>query len=102
MNPHQSELDAEGNESNQSEVQGTLLTHCVVKLVGVAPNIVITKEMVVSMNHDVLLLVANLFRIMPDLAKEAGAKAAGQCKAISNQINNVMAFRIFCGNWKAL
>ena len=59
-----------------------------------APNIV-TKEMVASMNHDAILFaMANpVPEIMPDLAKEAGAKVVGTGRNdFPNQINNVMAF----------
>ena len=59
-----------------------------------APNIV-TKEMVASMNHDAILFaMANpVPEIMPDLAKEAGAKFVGTGRSdFPNQINNVMAF----------
>lgn len=59
-----------------------------------APNIV-TKEMVESMNHDAILFaMANpVPEIMPDLAKEAGAKVVGTGRSdFPNQINNVMAF----------
>ena len=59
-----------------------------------APNIV-AKEMVASMNHDAILFaMANpVPEIMPDLAKEAGAKVVGTGRSdFPNQINNVMAF----------
>ena len=59
-----------------------------------APNIV-TKEMVASMSHDAILCaMANpVPEIMPDLAKEAGAKVVGTGRSdFPNQINNVMAF----------
>ena len=59
-----------------------------------APNIV-TKEMVASMNHDAILFaMANpVPEIMPDLAKEAGAKVVGTGRSdFPYQINNVMAF----------
>lgn len=59
-----------------------------------APNIV-TKEMVASMSHDAILFaMANpVPEIMPDLAKEAGAKVVGTGRSdFPNQINNVMAF----------
>lgn len=59
-----------------------------------APNIV-TKEMVSSMNKDsILFAMANpVPEIMPDLAKEAGAKVIGTGRSdFPNQINNVVAF----------
>lgn len=59
-----------------------------------APNIV-TKEMVASMNQDsILFAMANpVPEIMPDLAKEAGARVVGTGRSdFPNQVNNVVAF----------
>ena len=59
-----------------------------------APNIV-TKEMVASMNKDAILFaMANpVPEIMPDLAKEAGAKVVGTGRSdFPNQVNNVRCF----------
>ena len=59
-----------------------------------APNIV-SKEMVASMNKDAILFaMANpVPEIMPDLAKEAGAKVVGTGRSdFPNQVNNVLAF----------
>ena len=59
-----------------------------------APNIV-TKEMVASMNADAILFaMANpVPEIMPDIAKEAGAKVVGTGRSdFPNQVNNVVAF----------
>ena len=59
-----------------------------------APNIV-TKEMVASMNDDAILFaMANpVPEIMPDLAKEAGARVVGTGRSdFPNQVNNVVAF----------
>ena len=59
-----------------------------------APNIV-TKEMVASMNKDAILFaMANpVPEIMPDLAKEAGARVVGTGRSdFPNQVNNVVAF----------
>lgn len=59
-----------------------------------APNIV-TREMVASMNEDAILFaMANpVPEIMPDLAKEAGAKVVGTGRSdFPNQVNNVVAF----------
>ena len=59
-----------------------------------APNIV-TPEMVSSMNHDAILFaMANpVPEIMPDKAKEAGAKVVGTGRSdFPNQVNNVIAF----------
>lgn len=59
-----------------------------------APNIV-TKDMVSSMNQDAILFaMANpVPEIMPDLAKEAGARIVGTGRSdFPNQVNNVVAF----------
>lgn len=59
-----------------------------------APNI-ISKEMVASMNKDsILFAMANpVPEIMPDMAKEAGAKVVGTGRSdFPNQVNNVVAF----------
>ena len=59
-----------------------------------APNIV-SKEMVASMNKDAILFaMANpVPEIMPDLAKEAGAKVVGTGRSdFPNQVNIVVAF----------
>ena len=65
-----------------------------------APNIV-TKEMVASMNKDAIIFaMANPTpEIMPDLAKEAGARVVGTGRSdFPNQVNNVVAFHgIFKG-----
>lgn len=59
-----------------------------------APNIV-TEEMVASMNPDsILFAMANpVPEIMPDLAREAGARVIGTGRSdFPNQVNNVVAF----------
>ena len=59
-----------------------------------APNIV-TKEMVASMNKDsILFAMANpVPEIMPDLAKEGGARVIGTGRSdFPNQVNNVVVF----------
>lgn len=59
-----------------------------------APNIV-TKEMVASMNKDsIIFAMANpVPEIMPDLAREAGARIVGTGRSdFPNQVNNVVAF----------
>lgn len=83
--------------SNPNKLRGTLkdaLRNADV-FVGVsAPNIV-TKEMVESMNKDAILFaMANPTpEIMPDLAKEAGARVIGTGRSdLPNQINNVSVF----------
>lgn len=83
--------------TNLSQQEGTLADALVGAdiFVGVsAPNIV-TKEMVASMNEDsILFAMANpIPEIMPDLAKEAGAKVVGTGRSdFPNQVNNVIAF----------
>ena len=83
--------------TNLSNEQGTLadaMKNADI-FVGVsAPNIV-TKEMVASMNRDAILFaMANPTpEIMPDLAKEAGARIVGTGRSdFPNQVNNVIAF----------
>lgn len=59
-----------------------------------APNTV-TPEMVASMNRDAILFAMSnpVPEIMPDLAKEAGARVVGTGRSdFPNQINNVVAF----------
>lgn len=63
--------------------------------VGVSAPGIVTKEMVQSMNKDAILFaMANPTpEIMPDLAKEAGARVIGTGRSdFPNQVNNVVAF----------
>ena len=63
--------------------------------VGVSAPGIVTKEMVSSMNTDsILFAMANpVPEIMPDLAKEAGARVIGTGRSdFPNQVNNVVAF----------
>ncbi len=63
--------------------------------VGVSAPGIVTKEMVASMNYDsILFAMANPTpEIMPDLAKEAGARIVGTGRSdFPNQVNNVVAF----------
>lgn len=63
--------------------------------VGVSAPNTVSKEMVASMNKDAILFaMANpVPEIMPDLAKEAGAKVVGTGRSdFPNQVNNVVAF----------
>ncbi|MCH5267816.1 MAG: NADP-dependent malic enzyme [Lachnospiraceae bacterium] len=63
--------------------------------VGVSAPGIVTPEMVQSMNRDAILFaMANpVPEIMPDLAKEAGAKVVGTGRSdFPNQVNNVVAF----------
>lgn len=63
--------------------------------VGVSAPGIVTKEMVASMNSDsILFAMANpVPEIMPDIAKEAGARVVGTGRSdFPNQVNNVIAF----------
>lgn len=63
--------------------------------VGVSAPGIVSKEMVASMNKDAILFaMANpVPEIMPNLAKEAGAKIVGTGRSdFPNQVNNVIAF----------
>lgn len=63
--------------------------------IGVSAPDIVTKEMVASMNQDaVLFAMANpVPEIMPDLAREAGARVVGTGRSdFPNQVNNVVAF----------
>ncbi|HSN58217.1 MAG TPA: malic enzyme-like NAD(P)-binding protein [Clostridiaceae bacterium] len=63
--------------------------------VGVSAPGIVTKEMVASMNKDsIIFAMANpVPEIMPDLAKEAGARVVATGRSdFPNQINNVLVF----------
>lgn len=63
--------------------------------VGVSAPGIVTKEMVSTMNNDsILFAMANpVPEIMPDLAKEAGARVVGTGRSdFPNQVNNVVVF----------
>lgn len=63
--------------------------------IGVSAPGIVTKEMVSSMNKDAILFaMANpVPEIMPDLAKEAGARVVGTGRSdFPNQVNNVVVF----------
>lgn len=63
--------------------------------IGVSAAGVVTQEMVASMNKDAIVLaMANPEpEIMPQLAKEAGARIVGSGRSdFDNQVNNVLAF----------
>ena len=63
--------------------------------VGVSAPGIVTPEMVASMNRDAILFaMANpVPEIMPDLAKEAGARVVGTGRSdFPNQVNNVLIF----------
>jgi len=63
--------------------------------IGVSAPGIVTKEMATSMNKDAILFaMANpVPEIMPDLAKEAGARIVGTGRSdFPNQVNNVLVF----------
>ena len=83
--------------TNKDNVSGNLVD--VIKgadvFIGVSVANAVTKEMVQSMNEDpIIFAMANPTpEIMPDLAKEAGAKVIGTGRSdYPNQVNNVLAF----------
>ena len=83
--------------TNRNLLKGTLATAMAGAdvFIGVSAPNVVTKEMVKSMAHDAIMFpMANPTpEIMPDLAKEAGAKIVGTGRSdFPNQINNVLAF----------
>lgn len=93
-NPAQEEMAEVTNLSGQ---RGTLVD--AVKgadvFIGVSAPGVLTPEMVQTMNHDAIVFpMANPTpEIMPDLAKQAGARVVGTGRSdFPNQINNIMAF----------
>lgn len=83
--------------TNRHLVQGSLVD--AVKgtdvFIGVSVAGALTKEMIQSMNEDpIIFAMANpVPEIMPELAKEAGAKVIGTGRSdYPNQVNNVLAF----------
>ncbi|WP_394884550.1 NAD(P)-dependent malic enzyme [Clostridium butyricum] len=84
-------------ESNPDNIKGTLADALVGAdvFIGVSAPGIVSKDMVKSMNKDAILFaMANPTpEIMPDKAKEAGAKVIGTGRSdFPNQINNVLAF----------
>jgi len=94
LNSHKAEL---ASITNKNKLSGSLKDALVGAdvFIGVsAPNSV-TEEMVSSMNKDAIVFaMANPTpEIMPDLAKQSGAKVVGTGRSdFPNQINNVLAF----------
>ena len=83
--------------TNPHQEKGTLADamHGADIFVGVSAPGIVTPEMVSSMNHDsILFAMANpVPEIMPDIAKEAGARIVGTGRSdFPNQVNNVVAF----------
>ncbi len=94
MNPAQAAMAAITNADHKTGTLADALVGADI-FVGVsAPNIV-TKEMIASMAADSIVFpMANPTpEIMPDLAKEAGARIVGTGRSdFPNQINNLLAF----------
>ncbi len=83
--------------TNENDISGTLADALKGAdiFIGVSAPGVVTPEMVKTMNHDAILFaMANpVPEIMPDLAKEAGARIVGTGRSdFPNQVNNVLVF----------
>lgn len=83
--------------TNEDDISGTLADAMVGAdiFIGVSAPGVVTQDMVRSMNKDAILFaMANpVPEIMPDLAKEAGARIVGTGRSdFPNQVNNVLVF----------
>ncbi len=94
LNPSQAEI---AKTTNRNLERGTLEQVIVGKdvFIGVSAPGVLTKEMVTTMNKDsIVFAMANPTpEIMPDLAKEAGARVVATGRSdFANQINNVLVF----------
>jgi len=94
MNKYKEEI---ATRTNPRKIKGTLADALVGAdiFVGVSVAGVVSKEMVASMAKDAIVLaMANpVPEIMPDLAKEAGAKIVATGRSdFPNQVNNVLAF----------
>ncbi len=84
-------------KTNLSQLEGTLKDALVGSdiFIGVSAPNVVTKEMIETMNKDAIIFaMANpIPEIMPDIAKEAGAKIIGTGRSdYPNQVNNVLVF----------
>jgi malate dehydrogenase (oxaloacetate-decarboxylating) len=83
--------------TNKNDIEGNLsdaMKNADV-FIGVSAGNIVTKEMIKSMNKDpfVFAMANPVPEIMPDIAKEAGAKIVGTGRSdYPNQINNVLAF----------
>ncbi len=94
MNPFKQQM---AKISNRLMVKGSLAD--AIKgadvFIGVSAPGIVTKEMVKSMNPDPIIFAMSnpVPEIMPDLAKQAGARVVGTGRSdYPNQINNVLAF----------
>ena len=94
LNPTQKEIS---KMTNKSQLKGNLevaLNNADV-FIGVSVPNVLSKDMIKSMSSDsIVFAMANpIPEIMPDMAKEAGARIVGTGRSdFPNQINNVLAF----------
>ena len=94
MNWMQERLVQETNLGNQTGTLADALVGADI-FIGVSRANLVTKEMVASMNKDAIIFaMANpVPEIMPDLAKEAGARIVGTGRSdFPNQVNNVVVF----------
>lgn len=94
LNPQQAEMSKITNRNMERGLLKDIIKEKDVFIGVSAPNIV-TKEMVASMNKDsIIFAMANPTpEIMPDLAKEGGAKVIATGRSdFPNQINNVLVF----------
>ncbi|MHB9927603.1 NAD(P)-dependent malic enzyme [Clostridium botulinum] len=83
--------------TNPEDIKGTLADALIGAdvFIGVSAPGIVSKDMVKTMNKDsIIFAMANPTpEIMPDLAKEAGAKVIGTGRSdFPNQVNNVLAF----------
>ncbi|ABS34687.1 NAD(P)-dependent malic enzyme [Clostridium botulinum] len=83
--------------TNPENIKGTLADALIGAdvFIGVSAPGIVSKDMVETMNKDsIIFAMANPTpEIMPDLAKEAGAKVIGTGRSdFPNQVNNVLAF----------
>lgn len=94
LNWAQKEMVAVTNLSNAKGTLADALKGADI-FIGVSAPGIVTKEMVASMNKDAIIFaMANpVPEIMPDLAKEAGARIVGTGRSdFPNQVNNVEVF----------
>lgn len=94
LNPEKAEMAKISNLDRKKGSLADVLVGADV-FIGLSAPGMVTKEMVGSMAPDpVIFAMANpVPEIMPDLAKEAGAKVVGTGRSdFANQINNVLAF----------
>ncbi len=94
LNYMQKEMLASTNPENKKGLLADALQGADI-FVGVSAPGIVTKDMIASMNTDAIVFaMANpVPEIMPDLAKEAGAKVVGTGRSdFPNQVNNVLVF----------